>query len=160
MKRFPLVMSIVVLSAVAAGPLIAQTNPFLGTWKLNVTKSKFEPGPAPKSLTRTIVANGGGAKYTFEGVTADGKPISYSFSTKYDNKDTPVSGSGLPGGADSITFKPIAGNKVSTALKKGGKEIGSAEIEVSNDGQVSTVKSKGKLPDGKEFHSESVYDKQ
>jgi hypothetical protein len=160
MKRFPLVMSIVVLSAVAAGPLIAQTNPFLGTWKLNVTKSKFEPGPAPKSLTRTIVANGGGAKYTFEGVTADGKPISYSFSTKYDNKDTPVSGSGLPGGADSITFKPIAGNKVSTALKKGGKEIGSAEIEVSKDGKVTTVKSKGKLPDGKEFHSESVYDKQ
>jgi len=125
-----------------------------------VTKSKFEPGPAPKSLTRTIVANGGGAKYTFEGVTADGKPISYSFSTKYDNKDTPVSGSGLPGGADSITFKPIAGNKVSTALKKGGKEIGSAEIEVSKDGKVTTVKSKGKLPDGKEFHSESVYDKQ
>ena len=160
MKRFPLVMSIVVLSAVAAGPLIAQTNPFLGTWKLNVAKSKFEPGPAPKSLTRTIVADGGGAKYTFEGVSADGKPISYSFSTKYDNKDAPVSGSGLPGGADSITFKPIAGNKVSTALKKGGKEIGSAEIEVSKDGKVTTVKSKGKLPDGKEFHSESVYDKQ
>ena len=160
MKRFPLVLSIVVLSAVAAGPLFAQTNPFLGTWKLNVAKSKFEPGPAPKSLTRTIVADGGGAKYTFEGVTADGQPISYSFSTKYDNKDTPVSGSGLPGGADSITFKPIAGNKVTTTLKKGGKEIGSAEIEVSKDGKVTSVKSKGKLPDGKEFHSESVYDKQ
>src|SRR6516225_7227939 len=111
MKRFPLVMSIVVLSAVAAGPLIAQTNPFLGTWKLNAAKSKFEPGPAPKSLTRTIVADGGGAKYPIEGVTADGKPISYSFSTKYDNKDTPVSGSAMPGGADSIAFKPIAGNK-------------------------------------------------
>ena len=111
MKRFPLVLSIVVLSAVAAGPLFAQTNPFLGTWKLNVAKSKFEPGPAPKSLTRTIVADGGGAKYPIEGVTADGKPISYSFSTKYDNKDTPVSGSGMPGGADSIAFKPIAATR-------------------------------------------------
>ena len=57
-------------------------------------------------------------------------------------------------------FKPIAGNKVTTTLKKGGKEIGSAEIEVSKDGKVTSVKSKGKLPDGKEFHSETVYDKQ
>jgi len=56
MKRFLCLLSFVVITALAAGPLIAQTNPFIGTWKLNVAKSKFEPGPAPKSQTRTVVA--------------------------------------------------------------------------------------------------------
>ncbi len=62
MKRALFVLSLLVLSSV---PLLAQDNPFVGTWKLNLAKSKFEPGPAPKSQTRTVVAQGDGAKYTF-----------------------------------------------------------------------------------------------
>ena len=96
MKRVPLLLSILACSAIASGPLFAQSNPFLGTWTLNIAKSRVEPEPGPKCLTRTVVADGAGAKYTFEGVSADGKPISCRFSTKYDGKDTPVSGSGMP----------------------------------------------------------------
>lgn len=160
MKRLLFVFSILVLSSVASSPLFAQANPFLGTWKLNVAKSKHEPGPGPKSQTRTVIAEGAGAKYTFEGVASDGTPISYSFSTSYDGKDRPVTGKGMSGGADSIALGKISGNKASAILKKAGKGIGTAEAEVSKDGKVTTVKSKGKLPDGKEYHYESVYDKQ
>jgi hypothetical protein len=32
----------------------AQNDRFVGTWKLNVAKSKFSPGPPPKSATVTI----------------------------------------------------------------------------------------------------------
>ena len=71
----------------AAGVLLAQDNPFVGTWKLNTAKSKYEPGPAPKSQTRTIVAEGDGAMYRFEGVGADGNPVAYSFTSNYDGKD-------------------------------------------------------------------------
>jgi hypothetical protein len=28
-------------------------DPIIGTWKVNLAKSKFSPGPAPKSLMRT-----------------------------------------------------------------------------------------------------------
>jgi hypothetical protein len=45
-------------------------------------------------------------------------------------------------------------------LKRGGKEIGKVTAEVSKDGKVSTVKSNGKNPDGKDFSTESVFDKQ
>jgi hypothetical protein len=45
-------------------------------------------------------------------------------------------------------------------LAKGGKEIGKSEAEVSADGKVATVKSKGKTADGKEFSTTSVFDKQ
>jgi hypothetical protein len=158
MKRF--ILSFVVFAALAAGPLMAQTNPFVGTWKLNVAKSKFEPGPAPKSQTRTVVAAGEGAKYSFEGVSPDGRAFSYSFTVNYDGKDSPVTGTGAPGGADSIAIKRVGSNKAEATLKKDGKEVGKSVAEVSKDGTVTTVKSKGKTPDGKDFSSESVYDKQ
>jgi len=157
MKRVLFVLSLLVLSA---GPLLAQNNPFVGTWKLNPSKSKFEPGPAPKSQTRTVVAQGDGAKYTFDGVAADGKPFSYSFTVNYDGKDYPVTGTGVPAGADSIAIKLVGTNKAEATEKKGGKEVATAEAEVSKDGKVSTVKVKGTGVDGKAFHSETVYDKQ
>jgi len=158
MKRF--LLSFVVFTALAAGPLMAQTNPFIGTWKLNVAKSKFEPGPAPKSMTRTVVADGDGSKYSFEGVGVDGTAISYSFTVKYDGKDYPITGSGAPGGADSIAIKRVGANKSEATLKKAGKEVGKSVAEISKDGTVTTIKAKGKTPDGKDYNTASVYDKQ
>ena len=160
MKRILFVLSFLVVTSVVSGPLLAQDNPFVGTWKLNVAKSKSEPGPAPKSQTRTVVAEGEGAKYSFEGVRADGTPFSYSFTVNYDGKDYPITGTGAPGGADTIAIKRVGTHKAEATLKRGGKEVGKSEAEVSKDGTVSTVKSKGKTPDGKEYSTDSVYDKQ
>ncbi len=157
MKRVLFVLSLLVL---CSGLLFAKDNPFVGTWKLNLAKSKFEPGPAPKSQTRTVAAQGDGAKYTFDGVAADGQAFSYSFTVNYDGKDYPVSGTGMPAGADTIAIRLVGTNKAEATEKKGGKEVGTAEAEVSKDGKVSTVKIKGRTVGGKEFHSEAVYDKQ
>jgi hypothetical protein len=157
MKRVLFVLSLLVLSC---GTLLAQDNPFVGTWKLNLAKSKFEPGPAPKSQTRTVVAQGDGAKYSFEGVAADGTAFSYSFTVSYDGKDYPITGTGAPAGADTIAMKRSGTNKAEATEKKGGKEVAKAEAEVSKDGKVATVKIKGKTVDGKDFHSEAIYDKQ
>ena len=45
------------LAMAAALPLaMGADDMFVGTWKLNVEKSKFSPGPAPKSSTVTIAA--------------------------------------------------------------------------------------------------------
>jgi len=132
MKHVLFVLSLLVFSS---GSLLAQNNPFEGRWKLNLAKSKFEPGPAPKSLTRTIVAQGDGAKYTFDGVSADGKPISYSFTVKYDGKDYPVTGTGMPAGADSIAIRLVGTNKAEAIQKRSGKEVAKAEAEVSKDGR-------------------------
>jgi hypothetical protein len=158
MKRVMIVLAILV-SAVPARPLLAQDSPFIGTWKLNVAKSKSDM-PLPKSLTRTVTADGSGLKYVFEGVAADGSAISYSFSSNFDGKASAVTGSGMPGGADSITLKRINANKVTGLSTKGGKEIGKSEAEVSKDGKVATVRTKGKTADGKDFSTSSVFDKQ
>lgn len=154
------VLVFALFAAVFAAPLFAQDNPFLGTWKLNVAKSKFEGAPAPKSLTRTVTADGSGAKYSFEGVAADGNSYVYSFETTYEGKDSPVTGTGTPGGADTIALKRINLHKVEGTLKKSGKEVGKVVAEVSKDGKISTVTMKGKTTDGKEASTVSIYDKQ
>ena len=160
MKRALWFVCVLALSAMAAGPLRAQNNPFLGTWKLNLSKSKFDGMPAPKSLTRTVAAEGAGATYTFTGEDADGKAIEYSFTSNYDGKDSAVTGSGMPGGADTVAMTRVNSNLVRTILKKGGDAIGMSNTEVSKDGKVSTVKLGGVGPDGKKFNAVSVYDEQ
>jgi len=79
MKRVLALVSLAALSLVASSVLQAPDNPFVGTWRLNLAKSKFAGTPAPKSKTRTVVARGNGEKVSYDGIAADGSPISYSF---------------------------------------------------------------------------------
>ena len=74
------------LSAQAADPIV-------GTWKLNVAKSTYSPGPAPKSITAKIEAAGEGEKRTADGVRGDDKPIRLEYTAQYDGKDNPITGS-------------------------------------------------------------------
>jgi len=71
------------------------------------------------------------AQNSFDGIRADGSPAAYSFETNYDGKDCAVTGAGMPGGADTIALKRINSHKVEATLKRGGKEIGKSESEVS-----------------------------
>jgi hypothetical protein len=152
-------VAIALLAVVGSCTLRAQSNPLVGTWKLNVTKSKYDPGPAPKSLTRVVEAQGNGVKYTFDGVAADGKPIAYGFSVQFDGKDNPISGS-IPSGADTIAAKRTDSNHFEATLKKGNKVIGTSKVTVSKDGKVTTVDSTGVTPTGEKTHDVQVYDKQ
>ena len=150
---------IAVLAAVASSSLLGQSNPVVGTWKLDVAKSKSSPTPVAKSLTRTVTAQGDGAKYVFEGVPADGSPIAYAFIVTFDGKDAPITGSG-PGGADTISIKRVNPSEYEATLKKAGKTVATSKAEVSKDGKVTTVTSKGTGSDGKPMSMTSVYDKQ
>jgi hypothetical protein len=159
MKRSLRLAAIALLAIAGSSTLRAQTNPLVGTWKLNTAKSKYVPGPAPKSLTRTVEAEGDGVKYSFEGVSDDGKPIAYGFSVKFDGKDNPISGS-MPQGADTISAKRTDSHRYVATLKKGGKVIGTAKVTVSADGKVTTVDSTGTTAAGAKEHDIQVYDKQ
>jgi hypothetical protein len=159
MKRVLGFVAIALLAVVGSCSLRAQSNPLVGTWKLDVTKSKYDPGPAPKSLTRTVEVQGNGVKYGFEGVAADGKPIAYGFSVQFDGKDNPISGS-IPSGADTIAATRTDVNHFVATLKKGGKVIGTSKVTVSADGKVTTVDSTGTTATGAKTHDVQVFDKQ
>jgi len=152
-------VALVLFAVVGSCTLRAQSNPLVGTWKLNVARSKFDPGPAPKSLTRVVEAQGDGVKYTFDGVAADGAPIAYSFSVQFDGKFDPISGS-LPSGADTISAKRTDASHFVATLKKGDKVIGTSKVAVSKDGKLTTVDSTGVTETGAKTHDVQVYEKQ
>jgi hypothetical protein len=67
MKRLLVLVAVIGVSLAVPGLTAAQSNAQLGTWKMNLAKSKFNPGSAPKSETLTITPQGDGAKYSFTG---------------------------------------------------------------------------------------------
>ena len=65
MKQLCMILAVVVLCLGVPGLILAQDNPAIGTWKLNVEKSKYTGMKGPTSLTRTVAADGDSVKYSF-----------------------------------------------------------------------------------------------
>jgi len=159
MKRMFVFVTVVALSLVASGVLLAEDDPFVGTWKLNLAKSTYVGQQAPKSLTRTVVAQGGGERVTYEGIAADGSPISYGYTTNLDGKDSPISGK-QSFGADTVAIKRLDANTLTGFSEKSGKTLFTTKGVVSKDGKVLTQITKGMNGEGKPISVTSVWDKQ
>jgi hypothetical protein len=160
MKRISFVVAMVILCLSASSVMFGADNPNIGTWNLNVDKSKITPGSLPKSLTRTVSADGDNVKYSYEGTSADGTALAYGFTVKYDGNDNPITGSGMPFGADQIAIKRLGSHSFSSTLKRGGKVVATTKSTVSSDGKTATLTSKGTDQNGKTVSSTLVYDKQ
>ena len=159
MKKISVFATLVVLAVLASGILLAQSNPFIGTWKQNTAKSKYSPGPAPQSQTQTAEAQGSGVKVSTEGTAADGSRLAWSYTANFDGKDSPISGMG-PNGADTIALKRINPNTAEASLKKAGTVVLTGRQVVSKDGKVMTVTVKGTDANGKAVSRVIVFDKQ
>jgi hypothetical protein len=146
-------------AAVLAGTTLAQAaDSQVGTWKLNLAKSKFSPGPAPKSSTVKVDAVAGGSKVVVDQPQADGSMRHYEYSAKYDGKDSPVIGNNPD--ADMVARTRVDANTVKTVSKKSGKVTTTATSAVSIDGKVRTVTTTGTNAAGQAVNNVAVYDKQ
>jgi hypothetical protein len=128
-----------------------------GTWKLNIEKSKFDPGPAPKSSTVTIKIENGTETYNGETTDAAGKTTKMSFAAKLDGTDAPVTGNPM---GDTISIKHPSPDKLVASIKAGGKPTVTVHVVVSADGKTRTATYSGKTADGKDVHTVMVYNKQ
>ena len=131
----------------------------IGTWKLNVEKSKYSPAPMPvKTLTVTRESSDGGVKVTATGEQTNGTALNGSYTAKYDGTDVKVTGN-LP--YDTISLKQANANTLTDERKKtGGPYHATSRIVVSNGGKTMTTTTKGTNPEGKAFTSTFVFDKQ
>src|SRR5215475_6730011 len=134
-----------------------QTDPFIGTWKLNLAKSKFSPGPPPKSQTVTYEAVREGVKITVKLMDAEGKTVDVQYTANFDGKDYPVTG--IPDW-DTIARKRIDAYKMENTNKKAGKVVSTATNVVSKDGKTRTLTEKGVNAKGEKISNIEVYDKQ
>ena len=148
----------VALAVVLGTALVwAQADPAIGTWRLNPAKSKYDPGPVPKSNTVVITAAGKGLKLSAKGVDGEGKPTSTDYTVATDGKDVPVKG---PTAYDSLSAKRIDPNTTELTRKKAGKVVQTATRAISSDGKTMTVTATGTDEKGRKIHTVSVFEKQ
>jgi len=144
---------LVTLSAAIA---LMAADPTLGTWRLNVAKSRYLPGPAPRSETRVYAATQNGDKVTVSTTWADGTTTKVEFPANYDGKDYPVTGSR---GADAVSWTKIDDYNAEVTTKHAGKVIGSAKRTISKDGKTMTISYKGVDNRGEQVDNVALYDR-
>jgi len=149
-------MTAVLIAAVA---LSAQSQESLfGTWKMNVAKSKYTPGPIPKSNISKWEAFQGGIKLTSDVVPAKGETQHWEVSGKFDGKDNPLKGNNPD--ADTMAFSKIDARTYEVVQKKGGKTTLTARIVVAADGKTRVTTISGSDAQGQTVNNSMFYEKQ
>ena len=150
----------VVLAIAATGGLAVAAagtpDPVVGTWQLDVAKSKFISGPALKSQTRTYSQSGDSLTVVIKSVNADGTEATTQSTYKLDGKDYPVTGAP---NWDTLSAKQVDSSTTEFTLKKGGKTVGTSSRTVSKDGKTLTSRQTMTNAKGEKSQSELVLDK-
>lgn len=144
------------VSAAAASPQSGTADQQSGTWKMDPAKSKYNPGPAPKSITLKIESDADNIKLSSEGIDAAGNPTHVEFTAKYDGKDYPITG--LPNG-DTVAITRIDNKTTESTVKKDGQVVMTVKSVVSKDGKTRINTYKGKDAQGQEINNVVVYHK-
>ena len=127
-----------------------------GTWELDSAASKFEPGPARKSDTRTYKVDGNNIHMIDKVVFADGKSINIEYTGAYDGKDYPVAGNPKVG---MIAQERVDEYTAKTTTKRGGKITATSTRVISKDGKTMTITSTGTDEKGVAFNDTLVFHK-
>jgi hypothetical protein len=157
MKRQFVFFMMIILVLAAAGSAWAETDPRLGTWKLNVSKSTSSNGTLAASETRTYAAEGSKIMSTSDGVDAKGKPISSHYEVTADDKDRAMNPANP---SATLSIKQTGPGAYAGTLKRDGKVVSTNVAVISGGGKVFTIKTKGTDAQGQAFTSTVVFEKQ
>ena len=159
MKRFAGVVLGVAALTVVPGMVGAQTaEPIVGTWKLDVAKSTYTPGPAPKSTTIVVKPAGKGVEVAIDAVNADGSPLKWGFTSLRDGKEeAKVTGNPM---FDTVTASRESANAGTNLYKKGGKLVMTTKVAIAADGKSMTVTSTGTDAKGQAVNNVAHYTRQ
>jgi hypothetical protein len=132
-------------------------DPVIGTWKLNVAKSTFSPGPALKSQIRSYAESAQGTTLTIKTTAADGKESTATLTFTEDGKPYPVSGN-----PDfyMVSVTRVDALTVHSTQTKAGATVGTGVRTVSKDGKTLTFAQKGTHASGGKYDDVLVYDRQ
>lgn len=153
------ILSMTLLALAVTASLGFSADNSMGTWKLDVAKSKYTPAPMPvKALVVIREAADGGVKVSTTGEQADGTAINSSYTAKLDGSEVPVSGNAP---YDMIAIKEVNPNTFTDERRKGsGSYKATGRSVISNGGKVMTTTVKGTNAEGKPFTAVFVFEKQ
>ena len=159
MKRVSILISLLLFVFCSIG-LFAQTPAkaaFAGTWKLDVAKSKYSPGPTPKSQTATISAADGGMSVVSDRVEADGNKVHFEWTAKFDGKDYPVKGDPS---RDMVSVKKVDDYNLEITNKKAGKVTTTIKAAYAKDGKTRVETVTGTNAQGQKVDNVTAWAKQ
>jgi len=133
------------------------SSQLIGTWTLDLARSKFNPGPAPQSDTRKYELSAQGVTVTVNVVRASGSVMSEHSTYKSDGKDYPLIGNP---NVDALSLRRINASTTEITQKLSGKVVGTETRIISADGKIMTISSNGTNAKGLPFDRVAVYDKQ
>jgi hypothetical protein len=122
-------------AAQAPPPYVAARDPAVGTWRLNLQKSRYYPGPAPQSEIRTYEADGEFLKATIQRVDGKGRAETIAYKANYDNP-YPVTGSP---DYDAIKMTRVDDRTAESVLSHAGRVFGITRRVLSPDGTTMTI---------------------
>jgi hypothetical protein len=156
-KRFAVLAMTLLLVTLALSVAARAADQHSGTWKMNPAKSKYSPGPAPKSMTVNINSDADNIKLSSDGIDASGNPTHVEYTAKYDGKDYPITG--VPN-ADTVALERPDASTIRSTIKKGDQVVMTVTSVISKDGTMRTSTFKGKDAQGQDINNVVVYDKQ
>jgi hypothetical protein len=141
-----------------AQPLLAADNPFLGTWKLNLAKSTYGPGPAPKEETVKFEQDGDKIHRLATGTNGDGSAINQDSSIPWDGKDHLVTQPPDPPITAAVTR--VNPRTLHVVVKQNGKITDTIHVVISKDGKTVTSTVEGVNDKGEKVHNVEITEKQ
>ena len=130
------------------------SDPEMGTWRLNVAESKFDPGPSPQSQILKQEPWEGGLKQTFDTVNAQGQAFHQEIIAKFDGEDRGAQP------ADTRAFRRIDDHTIEWVNKTNGQVTFTNRIVISADGKTMTQTTTGKSAQGQAVNNVIVRAKQ
>ena len=130
------VLAFVLLNPALTAQSAASTDPqLIGAWQLIVAKSRYRPGPAPSSETRTYVRNGENVLGVIQRAFPDGRRVRIEYTANYD-REYPVTGTEE---YDHVVLKRIDKHTSEAVLSHAGRVFGTARRVIADDGKSMTI---------------------
>jgi hypothetical protein len=156
MKSATLVAGLLVLMVQLT---VAQNQLFVGSWKVDVAKSTYQPGPGPRSETLRFEPVGEGFKVSLDGVNQQGRYHSEG-TGKFDGIDVPVVATPARQARFTYAFSRIDDHTWDIVIKVNGERRILVHNVVSDDGKTMRGVSTAVTNQGQVASQDVIYEKQ
>jgi len=148
---------LLVAALLSTSLVYGNTDPFIGTWRLNVQKSRYAPGTCPKRMVIQMEPAGGGVQYRSETTYANGATSYSRYTADYNGAEAIVTGA--KGLMTPVSLKRIDSRTVLASYSRAFRVLATSRRVVSSDGKVMTITTISNDKDGKAVTNVGVYEK-
>ena len=146
------------LALMLSVPTVAEdVAPYVGTWRLDLSRSTFFSGPGPRGRVVTITQGSDGTfRYTSESVGTEGRETRFESTYRLDGKEVPLSLSQ----DETISVKAEGRLETEWVVRKAGKVILTGRTIYDRDGRTRRNVSRRTDAEGRTVESTEIYVRQ